>query len=68
MIVIFPILNDVARVQGLSFILWAIVDLQLALWMILNLAYGQFLHRITVLCVDYDLYALSRCHWSTCMI
>ncbi|KAG1799177.1 hypothetical protein EV424DRAFT_1474961 [Suillus variegatus] len=44
MIVIFPILNDVARVQGLSFILWAIVDLQLALWMILNLAYDRIVY------------------------
>ncbi|KAG1856207.1 MFS multidrug-resistance DHA1 sub-family [Suillus tomentosus] len=40
MIVIFPILNAVARVQGLSFTLWAIVGLQLAFSMILNLAYA----------------------------
>ncbi|KAG2040637.1 MFS multidrug-resistance DHA1 sub-family [Suillus americanus] len=40
MVITFPILNAVARVQGLSFMVWAIVGLQLALSMILNLAYS----------------------------
>ncbi|KAG1847836.1 major facilitator superfamily domain-containing protein [Suillus subalutaceus] len=39
-VITFPILNAVARVQGLSFMVWAIVGLQLALSMILNLAYS----------------------------
>ncbi|KAG1778799.1 MFS multidrug-resistance DHA1 sub-family [Suillus placidus] len=40
MIIAFPILNAVARVQGLSITVWAIVGLQLALSMLLNLAYA----------------------------
>ncbi|KAG1721342.1 major facilitator superfamily domain-containing protein [Suillus lakei] len=40
MIITFPILNTVAKVQGLSLVVWAIVGLQLALSMILNLAYS----------------------------
>ncbi|KAG1841120.1 major facilitator superfamily domain-containing protein [Suillus subalutaceus] len=40
MIVTLPIINAVARVQGLSLMVWVIVGLQLALSMILNLAYA----------------------------
>lgn len=40
MVITFPILNAVARVQGLSIMVWTIVGLQLALSMILNLAYS----------------------------
>jgi hypothetical protein len=47
MVITFPILNAVARVQGLSLVVWTIVGLQLVLSMILNLAYGQFLYHIT---------------------
>jgi hypothetical protein len=49
MVITFPILNAVARVQGLSIVVWTIVGLQLALSMILNLAYCQFLHHITII-------------------
>lgn len=38
-IITLPIINAVARVQGLSLTVWAIVGLQLALSVILNLAY-----------------------------
>ncbi|KAG2128246.1 major facilitator superfamily domain-containing protein [Suillus clintonianus] len=40
MIITLPILNAVARVQGLSLMVWAIVSLQLVLSMILNLGYS----------------------------
>ncbi|KAG2107268.1 major facilitator superfamily domain-containing protein [Suillus discolor] len=40
MVITLPIINAVARVQGLSLTVWAIVGLQLALSMILNLAYS----------------------------
>lgn len=40
MIITLPILNAVARVQGLSLMVWVIVGLQLALSMILNLGYS----------------------------
>ncbi|KAG0694691.1 major facilitator superfamily domain-containing protein [Suillus ampliporus] len=40
MVITLPILNAVARVQGLSFVVWAIVGLQLTLSMILSLAYA----------------------------
>ncbi|KAG1733578.1 major facilitator superfamily domain-containing protein [Suillus paluster] len=40
MIITLPILNAVARVQGLSLTVWVIVGLQLVLSMILNLAYS----------------------------
>ncbi|KAG1905235.1 major facilitator superfamily domain-containing protein [Suillus fuscotomentosus] len=40
MVITLPILNAVARVQGLSLAVWAIVGLQLVLSMILNLAYS----------------------------
>ncbi|KAG1750088.1 major facilitator superfamily domain-containing protein [Suillus lakei] len=40
MIITFPILNAVARVQGLSPMVWAIVGLQLALSVILNLGFA----------------------------
>jgi hypothetical protein len=54
MIITLPILNAMARVQGLSLMVWVVVSLQLALSVILNLAYGQFPHHITILCVDHD--------------
>jgi MFS family permease len=40
MIMTLPILNAVARVQGLSLMVWVVVSLQLALSVILNLAYA----------------------------
>jgi len=40
MIITLPILHAVARVQGLSLIVWSIVGLQLALSTIFNLAYS----------------------------
>jgi len=40
MIITLPILNAMARVQGLSLMVWVIVGLQLALSVILNLAYA----------------------------
>ncbi|OAX37241.1 MFS multidrug-resistance DHA1 sub-family [Rhizopogon vinicolor AM-OR11-026] len=40
-IVSFPILNAVARVQGLSVAVWSIVGLQVALLVILQLAYSS---------------------------
>jgi hypothetical protein len=54
MIITLPILNAVARVHGLSLTVWAIVGVQLALSVILNLAYCQCLHHVTVLCVDHE--------------
>ena len=44
MIITLPILNAVARVQGLSLMVWSIVGLQLSLSVVFNLAYCQFLH------------------------
>jgi MFS family permease len=40
MIMTLPILNAMARVQGLSLMVWVVVSLQLALSVILNLAYA----------------------------
>jgi hypothetical protein len=54
-IVTFPILNAVARVQGLSVAVWSIIGLQLALLMIFQLAFSEFPHYISILCADHDL-------------
>lgn len=54
MIITLPVLNAVARVQGLSLVVWSIVGLQLTFSMILNLAYCQFPHYISILCADHN--------------
>lgn len=40
-ILVFPLLNALARIQGLSFMVWSLVGVQLALSMVLNLGYCE---------------------------
>jgi hypothetical protein len=59
MVITLPILNAVARTQGFGLIVWSIVGLQLSLSVMFNLAYCQFPHYVSSLCVDLNLTQLA---------
>lgn len=54
MIITLPVLNAVARVQGLSLVVWSIVGLQLTFSVIFNLTYCQFPQYISILYADHN--------------